>query len=246
MSAGMASANVSSIGSPTVLKPTEVAQLLRSVAMLPPGCPTALDRDTAYTVLSQLEELQRRRRKGPHYVCCPYCGEAFDTAHGLRHPARPSNRPPRHPNPIGAAATLGGAEQAARAMAEAMAWGNNELRGPEAFWLDFGRSVLWPLLYLARASNWDMDDVRLLVHRLHLPETLVTVAAGLAALESTIDVERIRRQWDRIVMTDPRSRCTAFGYAYALVNHWQLTGLWVADADSSLAAEDRERRQPGG
>ena len=239
--------NVCSLTSAPVLKPTEVAQLLRSVAMLPVGCPSALDRDTAYAVLSQLEELQGRRRgQGSLYVACPYCGERFDTAHGLRPAVAPRDRPLRHPDPIGAAGTLGGAEQAARTLAKAMTWGNDSLRGPEAFWVDFGRTVLWPLLYLARATGWDMDAVRLFVHPVRLADTLVTVSQALADLDPTIDVERARRQWDRILATDTLSLQTAFRYAYGLVNHWQLTGPWaMADGPSPTGSSEEELQADG-
>lgn len=212
-----------------VLEPTEVAQLLRSVAMLPPGCPTALDRDKAYAVLSQLEELQMQRRVGPHFTCCPYCRESFDTAHGLRPSPGTPNRPPRHPDPIGAADTLGGAVQAARSLAKSLAWGNAALRGPEAFSVDFGRTVLWPLLYLARATGRDMDDVRRLAHPELRGESILSVSAGLEALEASVEAERVRRQWERIVTTDAYAQRTAFAYAYGLVNHWQLTGPWAAE-----------------
>lgn len=249
----VAEANERSLWSPPVLKPTEVAQLLRSVAMLAPGCASALDRDTAYAVLSQLEELQTQRRHTPHYVFCPYCGEGFDSAHGLRAVER--DEPPRSSNPIADADTVGGAADAARAMAKAMEWRNDGLRGPEAFWVDFGRIVLWPLLFLARSTGRDMDDVRLLAYPPQLGETLATVTAELAAMDATIDVERARRQWARIVASDARSQRTAFDYAYAMVHHWVVTGPWEATGpwarpgrppSTAPAVTDRESSTPVG
>lgn len=198
--------------------------------MLAPGTSAGLDRETAHDVLSQLEELQTaRRHKATFYVFCPYCGEGFDTAHGLGR-ATPSEGPPRHGDPIGAADTVGGAERAARLMADAMAWRNDSLRGPDAFWVDYGRAVLWPLLYVAHHTGRDMADVRLLAHPPGRAETLVTVSTDLEAMAPSVDVDRVRRQWDRIAGSDPRALRAAFEYAYGMVQHWQITGPWAGMA----------------
>lgn len=210
-----------------LLTAAEVATLSRDVATLPPGCTSALDRETALAVLSQLEDLRRSRRRAPHYIFCPYCGEGFDRAHGLRTDAPRPDDPQRHLDPIGAAATVRGADQAARALAKAMSWRNERYRGPDRFWVDFGRVVLCPMLLLARAAEWDMDDVRLLAHPARLTETLATVTAGLEALEPGPDGERARREWTRIMATDGRTLRTAFGYAYSMVHHWQLGAPWA-------------------
>lgn len=40
---------------------------------LPPGADVGLHRDAALDVLTQLEDLQHRRRRTPPYVFCPDC-----------------------------------------------------------------------------------------------------------------------------------------------------------------------------
>jgi hypothetical protein len=45
------------------LDPTHIAQLRRSVAMLSPRCPSALDREEALEILTEMERLQCRDRR---------------------------------------------------------------------------------------------------------------------------------------------------------------------------------------
>lgn len=45
------------------LDPTHIAQLRRSVAMLSPRCPSALDREAALEILTEMERLQCRDRR---------------------------------------------------------------------------------------------------------------------------------------------------------------------------------------
>ncbi len=58
-----------------------VAQLRRSVAMLEPGRPDGLDRDTALTVLVQPEEVQSAQRHCA--VICSHCGNPVGELPGL-------------------------------------------------------------------------------------------------------------------------------------------------------------------
>ncbi|HVL06813.1 MAG TPA: hypothetical protein VM388_12560 [Acidimicrobiales bacterium] len=207
-----------------VLRPAEVAELRRRVASLPAGCDTGLDPSTAYDVLSQLAELQARRRHGPNRVHCPYCGEGFDIAHGVTtRPPGWRNPPPRHPDPVAASSTLAGAEEATRVLATAMAWGSDRLRGKDAFWVDFGRIVVCPLLHLANITGRDMEELRLWTHPMRVAETMATVATELDALAPGADADRARRQWATIAGQREQARRVAFSYAYGMIRHWELS-----------------------
>ncbi len=207
----------------TVLKPEEVSQLLQEVTRRRQRSKTGLDRDTACTVLTMLEDLQQRRRRFPNYVFCPYCRQGFDSAHSHVHPEGPE-RPPRHPDPVGASETSRGAEAAATALANAVWVDDPRLRDAHDYWMAYGRLVLWPLLYVARASGRTMDDVRVWTDPAHLDETLVAVEAELRAVEATTDADRVRRQWQAIAALDIGSRRAGFDKAHGQVLYWQATG----------------------
>lgn len=214
-----------------VLRPAEVRELRRRVAALPADCDSGLDRSTAYDVLSQLAELQARRKHGPNTVHCPYCGEGFDLAHGVTtRPPGWRNPPPRHPDPVTASSTLAGADDVARVLATAMAWGSDRLAGKDAFWVDFGRTVVWPLLYLANATGRDMQDVRLWTHPMRVAETMATVATELITLAPGADADVARLLWDTIAGQREQAQHTAFSYAYGMIRHWELTGGGEASA----------------
>lgn len=207
-----------------VLRPAEVTELRRRVADLPADCATGLDRSTAYDVLSQLAELQARRKHGPNSVHCPHCGEGFDIAHGVTtRPPGWRNPPPRHPDPVSASSTLAGADDATKVLATAMAWGSDRLLGRAAFWVDFGRTVVWPLLYLANAIGRNMEDVRGWTHPTRVAETMATVATELEALGAGDDAERVRRHWDWIAGQREKAQHAAFSYAYGMIRHWELS-----------------------
>lgn len=207
-----------------VLRPADVAELRRRVAALPADCDTGLDRSTAYDVLSQLAELQARRKHGPNHVHCPYCGEGFDSAHGVTtRPPGWRDPPPRHPGPIAASATLAGAEEVSRVLARSMAWGNDRLLDKDSYLVDLGRAVVWPLLYLASVTGGDMQTVRLRAHPTRLGNTLTTVAAELDALGPTSDADRARRQWTAIAGQRVLAQHAAFSYAYGMIRHWELS-----------------------
>jgi len=106
-------------------------------------------------------------------------------------------------------------------------WGKDNLNGPEAFWVDVGRGVLWPLLLLARATGRGMDDVRLQAHPEQMVETLVSVGAALGELAPGHDSDAARRQWAVNSSLDVRCRRMAFTYAYRLVHYWQYTAMWA-------------------
>jgi len=208
----------------TVLRPAEVTELRRRVAALPADSDVGLDRSTAYDMLSQLAELQARRKHGPNHVHCPYCGAGFDTAHGVTtRPPGWRNPPPRHPGPIAASATLAGAEEVSRALARAMAWGNDRLLDKDSYLVDLGRIVVWPLLHLASVTGGDMQTVRLRTHPVRLGETLSTVAAELDALRPTNDAHRARRHWAAIANQRVPAQQAAFSYAYGMIRHWELS-----------------------
>jgi len=206
-----------------VFKPDEVTELLREVTSRRPGSKTGLDRDTARTVLAMLEDLQRNPRRMPKYVFCPYCRQGFDSAHSHVHPGGP-DRPPRHPDPIRASETSRGAETAAAALATAVRVNDPRLVDSHDFWMAHGRMVLWPLLYVARATDRTMDDVRAWTDPAQLGEALVTVGAALEAIEGTTDAERVRRQWRAVANLDVRPRRAAFDKAHGQVWYWQATG----------------------
>lgn len=223
-----------------VLRPAEVTELRRRVAALPADCDIGLDPSTAYDVLSQLTELQARRRHGPNRVHCPYCGEGFDIAHGVTtRPPGWRNPPPRHPDPVAASSTLAGAEEATKVLATAMAWGSARLLGKDAFWVDFGRIVVWPLLYLANATGRDMEELRLWTHPMRAAETMATVASELEALGPGADADRAGRQWAAIADQRVQAQRVAFSYAYGMIRHWELS-------PAAPAAEAVESGGPAG
>ena len=215
-----------------MLKPNELAELRRHVAALPAGSTEGLGRDTALDLLAQLEGLHWRRSLGPHYAFCPYCGEGLDAAQAARTTRRPRRHeppsgdpPPRHPDPLGAAATMAAAEQVTRVLAEAMTWrrvpDDRPPAVPEAFWVDFARLVLAPLLYLAHHRGRDMDSVRLQSHPGHVTETLIAVAAELEALGPSPDVDLARSEWACIVGQRSPAQREVFCWAYYIVRHWE-------------------------
>ncbi len=217
----------------TVLRPAEVTELRRRVAALPADCDSGLDRATAYDVLSQLAELQARRKHGPNHVHCPYCGEGFDVAHGVTtRPPGWRKPPPRHPDPVAASSTVAGAEEVTRVLATAMAWGSDRLAGKDAFWVDFARDILWPLLYLANATGREMEQVRWWTHSLPVAETMATVAIELEALAPGADADRARRQWARIAGQREQAQRTAFPYAYGMIRHWELSPAAPGEASA--------------
>ncbi len=128
---------------------------------------------------------------------------------------------------MGAAATLATAEGVTRALAEAMTWGrvpkDRPPAGPDAFWVDFARLVLAPMLYLAHHGGRDMASVRLQSHPGHVAETLVTVAADLEALGPSPDVDRARREWACIVGQRSPAQREIFSWAYGMIRHWELS-----------------------
>lgn len=217
------------------LKPSELAELRRHLAALPAGSTEGLDRDTALDLLVQLEGLQWRRTLGPRYAFCPYCGEGLDAAQAARAATRrsPGHEPPcgappeRHPDPVGAAATLATAEEVTRALAEAMTWDRGTKDRPpavpEAFWVDFARLVLAPMLYLAHHGGRDIASVRLQAHPGHVAGTLVTVAADLEALGPSPEVDRARREWACIVGHRTPAQREIFSWAYGMVRCWELS-----------------------
>lgn len=207
-----------------VLQPAEVTELRRRVAALAPDCDTGLDRSTAYDVLSQLAELQARRKHSPNCVHCPHCGQGYDLAHGVTtRPPGWRNPPPRHPGPVAAASTLDQAEEVTKVLGTAMAWGSPRLLGRDAFWVDFGRMVLSPLLYLAHTTGRDEQTVRLWTQPARLAETLATVATELDALGPGGDPERARRQWADFAARRTAGQGDAFSYAYGMIRHWELS-----------------------
>ncbi len=212
----------------TVFKPDEVTALLRKVSRRLPGSKTGLDRDTACAVLTMLEDLQRRRRWIPKYVFCAYCRESFDSEDNHVHPGG-RDRSQRHPDPIDASDTSAGAEAAAAAMADAVRVGallplDDGSSDSRDFWMAHGRLVLWPLLYVARATGRTMHDVREWTDPDHVIETLMAVGAALCSIDATPDAERVRRQWQAMEDCDVRSRRTAFDKAHGQVLYWQATG----------------------
>lgn len=207
-----------------VLQPAEVTELRRRVASLPPECATGLDRSTAYDVLSQLAELQARRKHSLNWVHCPHCGIGFDIAHGVTtRPPGWRNPPPRHPGPVAASSSLDEAEEVTKVLGAAMAWGSDRLLGRDAFWVDYGRMVLSPLLYLAHATGRDEQTVRQWTHPARLAETLATAATGLDALGPGADPERARRQWAEVARYRVLGQQDAFRYAYGMIRHWELS-----------------------
>ena len=216
-----------------MLKTSELAELRRRLAAQPAGSAEGLDRDTAMDLLAQLEGLQWRRSLGPHYAFCPHCGEGLDAAQSrtTRRPRRhqpPSGPPPpRHPDPVAAAATMAAADQVTRVLAEAMAWrrvpDDRPPAVPEAFWVDFARRVLAPLLYLAHRRGRDMDSVRLQCHPGQVTETLVAVSAELEALGPSPDVDLVRSEWASIVGQRSAAQREVFSWAYYIVRHWELS-----------------------
>jgi hypothetical protein len=64
---------------------------------------------------------------------------------------------------------------------------------PDAFWVDFARLVLAPMLYLAHHGDRDMASVRLQAHPGHTAESLVAVATELEAMVPLPDVDHARR-----------------------------------------------------
>jgi len=224
MTAGLPVAS-SALPATRVLAATEVAELLGRLAV-GPASPATLDHDTALAVLRQLHELQRRRGKEPLYVSCPYCRNGFDIAHS-RPCTGPPKQPPRHPDPIGAADCAPAAEAAALALAKAALWGKDGLDGYEVYWVDLGRGVLWPLLFLARNLGRGMDGVRLQTHPAQMPLTLLSVGTALAELPSGTDAGAAQRQWALVAAFDARTRRGAFGAAFHLVHRWQYTATLV-------------------
>lgn len=219
-----------------MLKPSELAELRRHLAALPAGSTEGLDRNTALDLLAQLEGLQWRRTLGPHYAFCPYCGEGLDAAQAARattrRPRRPhlprrGDPPPRHPDPVGAASTLTSAEEVTRALAGAMTWGRVPKDYPpavsDAFWVDFARLVLAPMLYLGHHGGRDMASVRLQAHPGHVAETLVAVAIELEAMVPSPDVDQARREWACIVGQRAPAQREIFSWAYGMVRHWELS-----------------------
>ncbi len=205
-----------------VLRPAEVTELRRRVAALPADCDTGLDRSTAYDVLSQLAELQARRKHGPNRVHCPYCGEGFDVAHGVTtRPPGWRRPPPWQPDPIGASASPAGAERTARELAKALAWGSRP-NGTDAFWASVGQTVLWPLLWLGAATGADMAEVGGWSHPDAVEATMARVSEALDALDDTPDAELVREQWEGVRECRPQGLRTGFTYAHGMVRHWEL------------------------
>lgn len=206
----------------TVFRPEEVTELLQAVSKRRPGAKTGLDRDTARSVLAQLSELQRHRRRIPNHVFCPYCRHGFDSAHSRVYPEGPK-RPPRHPDPIAASGTANGAGAAAAALTAAAAVDVLGRRDFDSFWLAVARTVVWPLLYVARATGRTMDQVDAWLDPWHLDESLVEVSAVLAGLDPSAEVKRVRRQWQAVTDLEFRTRRAAFDYAFGAVRYWQAT-----------------------
>ncbi len=206
----------------TVFRPQEVTKLLQAVTKRRPGAKTGLDRDTARSVLTQLSELQRHRRRIPNHVFCPYCRHGFDSAHSRVHPEGPK-RPPRHPDPIAASATASGAGAAATALTAAAAVVVLGRRDFDSFWLALARTLVWPLLYVARVTGRTMDQVEAWLDPRRLDESLVEVSAVLAGIDLSADVKRARRQWQAVADLDTRTRQAAFAYAFRAVRYWQAT-----------------------
>ena len=219
-----------------MLKPCELAELRRHLAALPAGSTEGLGRDAALDLLAQFEGLQWRRTLGQHYAFCPYCGEGLDAAQAARAATRRPRRrhlpprgdpPPRHPDPVGAAATMATAEEVTRALAEAMTWDrvpkDYPPAVPDAFWVDFARLVLAPMLYLAHYGGRDMASVRLQAHPGHVAETLVAVATELEAMVHSPDIDHARREWACIVGQRAPAQREIFSWAYRMVRHWELS-----------------------
>jgi hypothetical protein len=206
----------------TVFRPEEVTKLLQAVSKRRPGAKTGLDRDTARSVLTQLSELQRHRRGIPNHVFCPYCRHGFDSAHSRVHPEGPK-RPPRHPDPIASSGIANGAAAAATALTAAAAVDDLRQRDFDSFWLALARTVVWPLLYVSRATGRTMDQVEVWLDPRHLDESLVDVSAVLASLDPSAEVKRVRRQWQAVADLDTRPRRAAFDYAFGAVRYWQAT-----------------------
>lgn len=236
-----------------MLKPSELAELRRHLAALPADSTEGLDRDTALGLLAQLEGLQWRRTLGPHYAFCPHCGEGLDAIQAARTTRRPRRQrppsgepPPRHPNPVGAAATMAAAEHVTRVLAEAMTWrrvpDDRPPAVPEAFWVDFARLILAPILYLAHHRGRDMDSVRLQSHPGHAAETLVAVAAELEATGPSPDVELARRDWACIASQRSPAQREVFSWAYYIVRHWELS---EAEARYQAWLEGRHQESSG-
>lgn len=206
------------LGDIRVLTRPEVAELLDRVAALAPGTAGALDRDTAFAVLRQLDELQRRRSRGPFFATCPYCRWSFDIAHS-RPWALPPAPPARHPDPVGAADSAASAREVARTLGQAALWGRQD--DSDAFWMKQAPTVVWPLLLLARATGGDMGTVALLAHPDDMEEALVSVATALAELDAGPDADAARSDWDSLRSVDVRCRRAMFTYAFRMVAHWQ-------------------------
>jgi hypothetical protein len=94
---------------------------------------------------------------------------------------------------------------------------------PEAFWVDFARLVLAPMLYLAHHGGRDMASVRLQVHPGHAAEALVDVDAELETLGPSPEVEHARREWSCIVGQRVPAQREIFSWAYYIVRHWELS-----------------------
>jgi hypothetical protein len=205
------------MGDTKVLTRPEVAELLDRVAALAPGTADALDRDTACAVLRQLHELQRQRSRGPFFATCPYCRWSFDIAHS-RFSAGAPPPPSRHPDPIAAADSAAGAREVARALGQALLWGNQD--HSEDFWVRQAQVVLWPLLLVAHATGGDMESVLVQGDPDRMAETVASVAKALGELAAGPDAEAARSDWDSLRFFDVRTRRAVLTYAFRIVAHW--------------------------
>lgn len=217
----------------TVLTPSDVAQLMRSVAMLAPGSPSGLDKETAYDVLSQLEELQLCRL--PRLLRCPHCREALGVTHRRRPAADRPSQQPRHPDPVGAAGSAEGAEAATQALGQALLWRGGPPGDQDDYWVGIACAVLRPLLVVARSTGGDVDAVADLAHPDHSAATLVSVAGALDELGSDEHAGRARRDWAATAGLDTRAQRMAFTYAFRMALHWQTVAASPAGRDDRAA-----------
>lgn len=117
--------------------------------------------------------------------------------------------------------------------------------GPEAFLTDLGRTVLGPLLYVARATGLSMGNVERLSHPDHLGDTLAFVSAILDSLQPAAGADDLQRDWALIAEEEARLRRMGFLYAYGMVRHWQLSTGWPWPAAPRLGEKDRAIGQLG-